>query len=128
MLSILSRQERENLRQSEIAREGKAITIDFRNTWPVCLLSQGNRFEKFMTMAAFAIDITDRIEIKTSIREQYSRRGGGFRGLHGNIYGTRLCSIHNLSDEIAMFIAQLPERFDWKKVCIDLRLENQATQ
>ena len=69
MLSILSRQERDNLRQSEIAREGKAITIDFRNTWPVCLLSQDNTFEKFMTKAAFAMDITDRVEIRMSIRE-----------------------------------------------------------
>ena len=102
-LSLLSKNERESLKKSHIARVGKKLHLDRphqrRNRPQHCLLHD-NRLPNFMAGLEIGLNLCESVQIDYS-------------------FGTskEICWAHNPAYQNAFLIASLPKRFD-KKISV----------
>ena len=93
-ISVLSKQERQFLKESHLAREGKVLNLVVNETnWPECLLHQ-NRLHEFMRNIEIKLCFCEVLSISLEFEKGHS------------------CPEHKLSQQVAFFISMLPERFD----------------
>ena len=109
-ISVLSKPERNSLKESSLAREGKELVLVINESnWTECLLHH-NRLQQFMR----------NIEIKLCFCEMLSLSFEFERG--------HSCQEHKLSQQVAFFISMLPERFDDKKLDLISVLDKRSTR
>ena len=99
-ISLLSNKERIALKESYIAREGKVISLQIsERNWPYCMLHE-NRLARHMRRMGHLLSIVEKIQLEFSFSHN------------------KMCHHHDLSHEIANFIALLPQRFDKEAVFV----------
>jgi hypothetical protein len=89
-ISLLSIMERTALKESYIAREGKMLCLQIsERNWPYCMLHE-NRLGRHMRRIGYLLSIVEKIQLEFSFSH------------------IKMCHHHDLSTEIANFIALLP--------------------
>ena len=99
-ISRLSKTERTNLLESEIAREGKiyGLAIDI-TTRPNCLIC-ANSLDRFCKRINQILKYVEKIALSVAAR-------------------LNMCNFHMLGEEIALILSKLPERFNDQKIVCD---------
>jgi len=101
VISYLSRQERDSLRDSLIAREGKRAIFDLKDLLREECLMHGAKFDRVMTRIDIGLSLCNEVEFLCS-RDMISQ-----------------CQEHSYDEVLAFFLTSLPRRFDKK---ISMRL------
>ena len=97
--ACLSKQEREELKQSEIARTNKTFTLTINNqSRPQCLLYD-DRLEQFYRRIETRVQLTDKLSIEVESNLQN--------------YSDEM-----IGEELALFFNKLPVRIDQKKLIL----------
>ena len=100
-ISHLSRLEREALKDSEIAREGKRAIFDLKDLLREDCLMHGAKFDRVMTRIDIGLSLCNEVEFLCS-RDMVAQ-----------------CQEHSYDEVLAFFLTSLPKRFDKK---ISMRL------
>ena len=100
-ISQLNSEERNSLRESVIAREGKRAIFDLKNLLSEDCLMHGANFDRVMQRIEFGLSLCDEAEFLCS-RDQIAQ-----------------CQEHGFDEALAFFLTSLPKRFNKK---ISMRL------
>ena len=101
VISHLSHRERESLKESEIAREGKRAIFDLKDLLREDCLMHGAKFDRVMTRIDIGLSLCNEVEFLCS-RDMIAQ-----------------CQEHSYDEVLAFFLTSLPSRFEGK---ISIRL------